>query len=111
MSSVFKLYDSTVRHFYNGAIYRDDSLPEWRRMEVMFRERSFVHAQLEGILRTYGVIEFLVFLYDFVRAHGVVPIFKDREGQYPACVAQMLADTSVDITDKAAILAIEKLIQ
>ena len=75
---------------------------------------SSLDDKLKRICEEHGTLEFLIFLYDFVRLHGILPILKDFEkdfkGNYPNIVAEVLAETSVDITDKAAILAIDKML-
>jgi hypothetical protein len=106
MSRLIKLYGSVVSHFYNNIMTYINTHPpdsQWRQHQ----NRVYLNQQLKEILHNYGIIEFLIFLYDFVIFYGVTPVL--RSSETPDFVAEVLAETSVDITDKAAILAIEKL--
>ena len=106
MTRLIDVYGVEVKLWYDKS---NERLPDWR-LRV---ERFYLNRLLARICKEHGTLEFLIFLYDFVRLHGILPILKDFEkdfkGNYPNIVAEVLAETSVDITDKAAIRAIEKL--
>jgi hypothetical protein len=104
MTRLIDVYGVNIKFYYDASSFSlscnlNDKL-----------KRIYLHDKLKRICEEHGTLEFFIFLYDFVRLHGVIPILKDSSGNYPDFVAEVLAETSVDITDKAAILAIDKIL-
>ena len=70
---------------------------------------SYCVTLLYALKNREGPLDLLCFLFEFLRKYKTLPILEYNSLVKSILVAEMLAETSVDITDKAAIRAIEKL--
>jgi hypothetical protein len=70
---------------------------------------SYCVTLLYALKNSEGPLDLLCFLFEFLRKYKILPILEYNSLVKSILVEEMLVETSVDITDKSAIRAIEKL--